>query len=67
MVIATSLSVLRVVPCHCARWAYFFHPKLREIDAVVITLKLIPLTLRRLWNAVSAPEAFTLTPLYGCR
>ena len=27
VVIATFLSVLSVVPRHCARLAYFFHPK----------------------------------------
>ena len=35
---------------------YFLHPKLRKIDAVLITLKLIALTLRRLRHAVSAPS-----------
>ena len=52
LVIATFLSVLSLVPRHCACLADFFHPKLREIDVVLISLKLITLTLRR---AVSAP------------
>ena len=36
---------------HCV---VFLHPKLRKIDAVLITLKLITLTLQRLRRAVSA-------------
>ena len=39
--------------------SYFLHPKLRKIDAVLITLKLITLTLWRLRRVVSAPT--------GCR
>ena len=35
--IATFLSVLSIVPRHCARLTYFFHPKLRKINAVLIT------------------------------
>ena len=45
--IATFVSVLTVMPRHCARLAYFLHPKLREIDAVLITPKLLTLPLRR--------------------
>ena len=52
VVIATFLSILSIVPRHCARLADFFHPKLRDINAVLITLRLIALALRR---AVSAP------------
>ena len=54
-VIATFLSVLSVVPCHCARLTCFLDPKLGKINAVLITLKLIAFTLRRLRRAVSAP------------
>ena len=46
--IATFLSVLSVVPRHCARLAYFLHPKLREIHAVLVTPQPITLPLRRL-------------------
>ena len=46
VVIATFLSVLSVVPCHCACLTYFLHPKLREINAVPSTLQLITGTLR---------------------
>ena len=53
VVIATFLSVLSIVPHYCARLTYFFHPKLREINAVLITLKLITFALRR---AVTAPH-----------
>ena len=34
MVIATFLSVFSIVRCHSARLTYFFHPKLRAINAV---------------------------------
>ena len=47
VVIGAFLSVLSIVPCSCARLTYFFHPKSRQINAVLITLKLITLTLRR--------------------
>jgi hypothetical protein len=43
--IATFSSVLRVVPRHCARLTYFLHPKLRKSNAVLLTLKLMILTL----------------------
>ena len=46
-------------PFECrTRLTYFLHPKLRRINAVLIPLKLIPLTLRRLWHACGAQEAF---------
>ena len=57
VVVSTFLSVLSIVPCHCARLTYFLHPKLRKINAVLITLKLTTLTLRRMRRAVSAPIA----------
>ena len=47
VVVATLLSVLSVVPRPCARLTYFFHPKLRKINVVLITPQLITLTLRR--------------------
>ena len=40
---ATLLSVLCIVPRHCARLTCFLHPKLREISAVPITPQPIPL------------------------
>ena len=36
VVIATFLSVLGIVPCHCARLTYFLHPKLRKISVMLI-------------------------------
>ena len=58
--IATFLSVLSIVPRHCARLTYFFRPKLRKTSAVLVALKLITLGLRRLQRAVSAPHALPL-------
>ena len=55
--IATFLSVLRIVPRHCARLTDFLHPKSRKINAAPITLKLIALPLRRLRRALSTPLA----------
>ena len=46
VVIATCLSILSIVPRHCACLTYFLHPKLRKINAVLTTPQLIPLTLR---------------------
>ena len=57
VVIATVLSVLSVVPRHCARLTCFVHPKLRKNSAALITLKQIILALRRLPRAVSTPFA----------
>ena len=37
VVITTFVSLLRIVPRHCARLTYFLHPKLREINAVLLT------------------------------
>ena len=34
---------------------YFLHPKLRKVNAVLITLNLMTLALPHLWHAVSAP------------
>ena len=56
VVIATSLSVLSVVPRRCARLTSFFHSKLRNINAVPITLQPSTRPLQRLWRAVSAPR-----------
>ena len=47
VVVAICLSVLSIVPRLCARLTYFLHPKLRQIDAVLIPLTLMTLTLRR--------------------
>ena len=47
-VIATFLAV---VPRHCARLTNFLHPKSRSIDAVLLTLKPMTLTFRRLRRA----------------
>ena len=46
VVIATLSSVLSIMPRNCARLTYFLHPKLRKVNAVLIALKLIALTLR---------------------
>ena len=51
VVIAKILSVVSIVPCHCARLTYFLHPKLRKTNAVLIPLKLIALAVRRLRRA----------------
>ena len=42
VVIATFLSVLSIVPLHCARLTDFLHPKLRKIKSVVITPQPLP-------------------------
>ena len=42
VVIATFLSVLSIVPRHCARLTQFLHPKLRKIDVVLISPKANP-------------------------
>ena len=55
VVIATYLSVLSIMPRHCARLTFFLHPKLRKINAVLLTPQLITLTLRRLRRAGSIP------------
>ena len=47
VVIAIVLSVLSIVPRHCARFTCFPHPKWREIHAVPMTPQPIPLPLRR--------------------
>ena len=57
VIISTVLSVLSIVPRRCARLAYFLHPKLRKINAVLPQLS--TLTLRRLRGV----EAFPL-PLH---
>ena len=62
VVIATFLSVLSIVHCHCARLTYFLQPKLRKINAVLITLKLITLAFA-LRRAVSAPCGISPSPL----
>ena len=55
VVITTCLSVLSIVPRHCARLTYFLHPKRgKKINAVPITSKLITLSLPRLCRAVGA-------------
>ena len=63
VVIATFWSILSTVPRCCTRLTYFLHPKLRKIGAVLITAQLSTLTLRRLWCARGAQEAFPLS--YG--
>ena len=57
VIISTLLSVLRIVPCCCACLADFLHPKLRKIDAGLITLKPITVTLQ---------SALPVTRLRGC-
>ena len=54
--IATLLSVLSIVPRHCARLTCFLPPKLREIHAVPTNPQVITLPLRRLWRAGSNPN-----------
>ena len=49
-------DVLSIGPRHCARLTYFFHPKSRKINAVLITLKLITLT-------IAAPAAHRSVPI----
>ena len=56
VIFATFLSVLSIVPRHCARLTYFIHPKLRRINAVLMSPQPIPLPL---WRAGSIP--------IGCR
>ena len=59
--IATFLSVLSIVPHHCACFTYFLHPKLRKIKAVLITPQLISCTLRRV-GSPSYPTALKDCP-----
>ena len=60
--IATLLSVLSIVPRHCARWTSFLHPKLRTINASLINPQPIPLPLRRLRRAGSVPMGHAKGP-----
>ena len=55
VVSVTSLSVLSIVPRHCARLTYVLHPTLRNINVVLIARQLITVTLRRLRCAGSVP------------
>ena len=57
MVIALFLSVLSILPRHCARLTYFFHLKLRKINEALITPQLITLGLWRLRPTGSIPVA----------
>ena len=41
--VATFLSVLSIVPRHCARLTHFLHPKWRKLNAVLITHRYLPL------------------------
>ena len=54
VVITTFLSILGIVPRRRARLT-FLHPKLREIIAVLTTLKLLTLTLRAVCVSICAP------------
>ena len=45
VVIAAFLSILTTVPRHCAHLTYFLHTKLRKINALPTTRKLLTLTL----------------------
>ena len=67
VVMATFLSVLSIVPRHCAHLTYFLHPKSREINAVLISPRLIPLSLRRLPRAGSIPLAPAASVRRGTR
>ena len=60
VVTATLLSVLSILPRHCARLTGFLHPKLRQINAVLITPQLITLPLRRLQCDCGVQEAFPM-------
>ena len=60
--VATVLSVSSIVPRHCAILTYFFHPKLRGINAVLIAPQQISL-LQRLRHARSVPRATSSPPL----
>ena len=68
--ITTFLSVLIIVPRHCALLTYFLYPKLRKINAVLITPQLISLTLPRLRRPEAFPKAEVLRGdglhLQGC-
>ena len=59
VVIATILFVLSIVPRHCARLAYFLHPKLGEINAVLFIPQLITLTL---WRTCGVHQAYLGLP-----
>ena len=59
VIFATFLSVLSIVPRYCARLTSFLHPKLREINAVLITPQLMTLTLRHLRRAGSISHGLT--------
>ena len=59
--IATLLSILSIVPRHCARLTDFLHPKSRKLYAVLITSQLIALTLRRLRRFIRLPKF----PVFG--
>ena len=54
--IATRLSVLSIVPRHCAQLTDFLHPKLRKINAVLITPHLMSVPC----GACGAQEAFPI-------
>ena len=56
--ITTFVSVLSVVPRHCARLTDFLHPKLRTSNAVLITPQPITHIPRHLRCACGAQEAF---------
>ena len=77
VVVSTFLSVLSIAPRHCARLTDFLHPKLRKINAVLITFKLplplpiplplITLTLRRLQRKHSLTRHILWWSSLGCR
>ena len=55
VVIAAFLSFWSIAPRHCACLTFLSHPKLRKINAVLITPQLIALTLWRLRCAEAFP------------
>ena len=55
--IANFLSVSSIVPLKSACWTCFLHPKLRKINAVPITPRLITLAMRRLPRTGRIPTA----------
>ena len=57
VVIAAFLSVSSLVPRRYARLAYFLHPKLRKIDAVLFTPQPITLILRPAGGSPPGPDS----------
>ena len=61
--IAAFVSVLGIVPRHCARLTDCRQAKVRKVNAVLLTLKRITLPPRHLRHAVSVPKPPPPPPL----